>query len=347
MNRNVIYWSLQIFGWLTYVVISYFLNQLNNKNNKGLFFTLGFVFVIGLAYSGLYRVWIKRNNWSSLNLVQLIPRSIASSIIIGILFHLSLITFLHYSGINRYSTDIQGNILPVISWITIFLIWSLIYFAFHFFENYRNEEIKNLRLLVVQNEAEINKIKSQLNPHFLFNSMNSIKALVTENPDKAKRSITKLSNILRNTLQLGEKKEILLEEELKLVKDYVDLEQNRYEERLKFSSRIDSESLHFKVPPMIVQTLVENAIKHGIANLPHGGSIELYTKNKDSGLYIEVKNTGNLSMNSGGTGLGIEHTKQRLNLLYGSDSEFQIYEKNNEVIASLTIRKDGNKNNDN
>jgi sensor histidine kinase YesM len=347
MNRTVIFWSLQVFGWLSYVIITYILNQISGNSSRGLLETLSFVFVNGIVVSSIFRIWIQRNNWASLNLIQLVPRALASSILIGILFHTMLIGFLYLLNVSRFNLTVQGNIVPLMGWITIFIIWSLIYFAFHFFENYRKEEIKNLKLLVLQNETEITKIKSQLNPHFLFNSMNSIKALVTENPTKAKASIIKLSNILRSTLQLGERKEIELLEELKIVNDYIDLEYNRYEERLTFQEDIDPKTLNEKVPPMIVQTLVENAIKHGIAHLPNGGKIQLTTKYNSGVLVIRVSNTGTLNQISSGTGLGIEQTKQRLNLLYGKGSTFQILQQNNMVVAELIIDKNGNKNDNN
>src|SRR5690606_34796559 len=121
----------------------------------------------------------------------------------------------------------------------VFIIWSLLYFLFHFINNYKKEEIKNLKWEAARNEIELNKIKSQLNPHFIFNSMNSIRALVDENPDLAKNAITQLSNVLRNSLLMGKKKLIPLGDELKIVDDYLSLEKTRFEERLTIIKKID------------------------------------------------------------------------------------------------------------
>ena len=126
-------------------------------------------------------------------------------------------------------------------------------------------------------EIELNNLKSQLNPHFIFNALNSIRALVDENPLKSKQAINQLSNILRNSLASDKKGLTKFEDELKIVKDYLGLESIRFEERLKTEFDIHPESQKFLVPPLMIQTLVENGIKHGISKLTPGGVIQLKT----------------------------------------------------------------------
>ena len=119
-------------------------------------------------------------------------------------------------------------------------------------------------------EIELNNLKSQLNPHFIFNALNSIRALVDENPSKSKQAINQLSNILRNSLASDKKGLTKFEDELKIVKDYLGLESIRFEERLKTEFDIHPDSQKFLVPPLMIQTLVENGIKHGISKLTAG-----------------------------------------------------------------------------
>ena len=126
-------------------------------------------------------------------------------------------------------------------------------------------------------EIELNNLKSQLNPHFIFNALNSIRALVDENPSKSKQAINQLSNILRNSLASDKKGLTKFEDEIKIVKDYLGLESIRFEERLKTEFEIHPESQKFLVPPLMIQTLVENGIKHGISKLTPGGVIQLKT----------------------------------------------------------------------
>src|SRR5690606_38237133 len=123
----------------------------------------------------------------------------------------------------------------------------------------------------VKNEIELNRLISQLNPHFVFNSMNSIRALIDEDPKLAKQAVTELSNVLRNFLLMGKKTMVAFSEELKMVKDYLSLEKIRFEEKLQIIIKVDDDCMNFLVPPLMIQTLVENGIKHGTSKLPEGG----------------------------------------------------------------------------
>src|SRR5205085_686739 len=153
------------------------------------------------------------------------------------------------------------------------------------------------------------------------NAMNSIRALVDENPVKSKEAITQLSNILRNTLQMGKNKVISFDEEIKIVNDYLGLESIRYEERLKVSVQLHENSSQFYVPPLMIQTLVENGIKHGISKLTAGGIIEIKTFVKDDKLQIQIRNSGQINeAKESESGFGIKNTLQRLKLLYGKEA---------------------------
>jgi LytS/YehU family sensor histidine kinase len=230
-------------------------------------------------------------------------------------------------------------ISAVINFSVVFFVWNIIYFGYNYFSNYKSAEINNLRLEASQRESELKSLKAQLNPHFMFNSMNSIRALVDENPSKAKEAVTKLSNILRNSLLMNKNKEIFLSEEIDLVKDYLDLEKIRYEERLKFSLDIDSKSKSVYLPPLIIQTQVENAIKHGISKNPKGGTILISSKIENGKLTIKVENTGVLNTNKPETGLGFANSLQRLQLQYGPTAAIKIFENNNNntVITEINI----------
>jgi len=242
------------------------------------------------------------------------------------------------ADIDRYNTNsIVYNIFQI---ALLFFFWSLIYFLFHYIENYKKAEIANLKWEASINEIELNKLKSQLNPHFMFNAMNSIRALVDENPDKSKDAITQLSNILRTTLQMGKNKVIDFDEELKVVSDYLALESIRYEERLKTLLQIDPQSNYFQVPPLMIQTLVENGIKHGISKLTQGGILEMVTTVENNTLKIYIRNTGQLKETQSDSGFGIKNTLQRLQLLYGKAASLKISNQDaTTVLTELIIPK--------
>ncbi len=173
----------------------------------------------------------------------------------------------------------------------------------------------------------------------MFNSMNSIRALVDEDPKKAKVAITQLSNILRNTLLMHKNKFNTLEEELALVKDYLELEHIRYEERLHFTFDIEPNTLQKQIPPMMLQTLVENGIKHGISKYPEGGEIKITTMLMDNELKISILNTGQIENKTSETGFGVTNTTHRLELLFGKNATFLL--KNNDsknVLSEIVIK---------
>ncbi len=220
----------------------------------------------------------------------------------------------------------------------LFLGWSLFYFSFHFFRSYQ----QSLKWEAFKIEAELNHLKSQLNPHFLFNSLNSVRALIDEDPKKAKTAITQLSGLLRKGLETGKQKLIPFSEELSTVQDYLDLESIRYEERLRVELDCPEDTYRAKVPPLLVQTLVENGIKHGISKLKSGGLIRINSKIDPEGhLKIEIFNSGSLNpaLNSfQGKGYGLRNSRKRLGLLFEDKATLDIRNlEKNTVKTTLRI----------
>ncbi len=225
----------------------------------------------------------------------------------------------------------------VINYSVPFYLWNIFYFGFKYFQNYKRTEINSLRYLAASKDSELSSLKAQLNPHFMFNSMNSIRALVDEDPVKAKEAITQLSGILRNTLQMNKNKVILLSDEIDLVKDYLNLEKIRYEERLSYEFKIDKEVTSCQIPPFIIQSQVENAIKHGISKLPGNGKIIIEAFKLGNVLKIKVSNTGKINNETPLTGVGFKNSIQRLELLYGAAGQIFISTVNELVVVDINI----------
>lgn len=299
-------------------------------------YSLFLAFILGLTISHGYREIIIRFQWLELTITRMIPRFLLGSIGIAIIFQIlySGVTFLLFSNPNRLA--IGFVVQEFAGFVVLFLLWSLIYFFYHFFKNYKQEEIKNLKWEASINEIELNKLKSQLNPHFIFNSMNSIRALVDENPSKAKMGITQLSNILRSNLLMGRQKLIPFENELKLVKDYLAIESFRYEERLKIEFDIDETQPNFLVPPLMIQTIVENGIKHGISTLPKGGHLKIKSSVKNDLVSLEVINSGQYDPSiSPDTGFGLANSTERLKLIFGNQAELEIRNLNDSEVITI------------
>lgn len=340
MSKYKLYWISLVSGWLSYIILMYVLNSLDGKI-LDVYFLLNLLttFTLGIVISHGYRYLILRRNWLRLRIIELIPRVLGASILCGSIYYL-----LH----SFVSETINGSFNFTFEWLevlqttlnlaVIFIVWSLLYFLFHFIQNYRKEEIKNLKWQAAKNEMELNKLKSQLNPHFIFNSMNTIRALIDEDPIKSKQSVTRLSNILRSTLLMGRKRVITFEEELQLVYDYLNLEKTRFEERLECEFDIADNTKDHRIPPMLLQTLVENGIKHGVSKLQDGGKIAVKASKENGLLNLSIFNSGSLENTSTTeTGFGLVNTRQRLHLLYGDDAQFEILNSVDGVLARLTI----------
>jgi LytS/YehU family sensor histidine kinase len=261
---------------------------------------------------------------------------VISSLLMAFTFYF-FTTGLFSLGIIRTKLSIVTITESILNETVPFALWNIIYFGFKYFQNYRKTEINSLRYLAASRESELNSLKAQLNPHFMFNSMNSIRALIDENPAKAKEAITQLSGILRNTLLMNKSKLIPLHEEINLVKDYLNLELIRYEERLSYEFKISSDVNSAQIPPFIIQSQVENAIKHGISKYPGQGKIIIEAFRLGDFLKIKVSNTGKISNEKPLTGVGFRNSIQRLELLYGSAGNISISELNDLVVVDINI----------
>jgi len=228
----------------------------------------------------------------------------------------------------------KSDLVGIYYTLMLIVIWMLIYIVYHYVEKNRNDQLDRLKLETTVKALELKTIKSHINPHFIFNSLNSIRSLVDENPKRARRAITELSNILRSSMQAEKSETVPLEKELDIVKDYLALEQMRFEERLKIEFDIDEDTLQQQVPPMMLQTLVENAIKHGISKQVLGGVVRVVAIFKDNVMQLQVQNTGQLLSNPNGEGFGIKSTQDRLNLMYQGKAFFEIKNLNANMVES-------------
>ena len=238
------------------------------------------------------------------------------------------------------------NFLPVFCLVTVenalyIIPWTLIYYFFHYIEKSRKQQLDTLKLEALVKELELKTIKSHINPHFIFNALNSIRALIDENPFRARTAITELSNILRSSMQTEKQETVFFEKELNIVKDYLALEHIRFEDRLNVQYEIAENTLTQQIPPMMLQTLVENAIKHGISKQVNGGTVTIVSNLKERYHQLVIRNTGRLNKTGNEDGFGLMSTRNRLHLLFGEDADFNIREINgNMVEAELTYSID-------
>jgi LytS/YehU family sensor histidine kinase len=187
-------------------------------------------------------------------------------------------------------------------------------------------------------EAELKALKAQVNPHFLFNSLNSISALTSSDPAKAREMCILLGDFLRQTLGLGEKSVIPLREEMSLVRAFLAVEKIRFGGRLEMRESVDEAALAFDIPPLLLQPLIENAVGHGIANLAEGGSILLEVRSGNGNVSLLIENSFDPEAPPRRrSGVGLANVRQRLQARYGDRSSFSARSEGNIFRVTLVF----------
>jgi two-component system, LytTR family, sensor kinase len=344
-NRSIAYWWCQLCGWSAYILVYIFFYITIAREVPHFYEILLLDALAGFLITHIIREVHKTTGIQALSIIMQIGYVVFSTLIFAFV----------WAFVNVWTQDLLKNIFDwqndqmseyTLMYRTIrtslgcflFLaIWNLIYFAYHFVMKSRHEQMDKIKLQSTVRELELKTIKAHINPHFIFNALNSIRALVDENPGRARTAITELSNILRSSMQAEKAETTSLEKELNIVKDYLALEHIRFEDRLKVEYEIDEDTLDQPVPPMMLQTLVENAIKHGISKQVDGGSIRIISDFRNNKHELIVQNTGKLNGTANQDGFGLASTTNRLKLLYGSKASFQISDKNGNVEAKVLM----------
>ncbi len=199
-----------------------------------------------------------------------------------------------------------------------------IFYTINYHRNLKQKEIEEAELKILARDAELKALKLQMNPHFLFNTLNSINALVTKDAGAARKMIARLSDLLRMSLETHDKLLIPLQEELDLVHTYLAIEQMRFGDKMIFTEAIDPNLLTRPFPAMLLQPLLENAVKHGIANTRTGGTITLSIQRQEQylvGRVINESSDSNFNSATAGSknGISLKNIQQRLDRMYGND----------------------------
>jgi LytS/YehU family sensor histidine kinase len=215
------------------------------------------------------------------------------------------------------TTDPRMIFLNWLSWVIVLALWSTLYVMIHEFRGRRAREMRALRLEMMVQEAQLRGLRAQLNPHFLFNCLNGLREVIAEDPERAQVMVTQLSALLRYSLQSNQSEMVPLTDEIRAVKDYLSLQQIRFEERLCVRWSVAAEAFGASVPPMLLQTLVENALKHGIAQRPEGGEVAIHARLAGGELELEVVNSGEIGGPASADGVGLKNAQEMMKLLYG------------------------------
>jgi len=344
-NHKLKYWPLQAIGWGCFILFNFILNISGAQEIENHFIKIFLFVLIGILLTHLMRYFILRNEIVkksyTVQIISFISLSILFSVLLSIIQISTHIIFgLSLRSYGEKTTISLIFIMGVYSFF-VYAPWNSLYFLFHYVEKSDDHQLEKIRLEYTVKDLELKNINSYISPHFIFNALNSIRALINEDPAKARDAVTSLASILRNSLQLKKHDVVALETELETVRDYLALQHIRFENRLKVEYDIDPSTLAVPVPILMLQTLVENAIKHGISRQVKGGLIRISSMLNQQYLELVVQNTGRLNSNLQQSGFGWSSTSARLALLFGEEASLQMRttrDKLVEVTVKIPVR---------
>lgn len=338
--KRRLYVAAQLGGWGGFMAMQFgFSKALSGATQRQDALTEAALYVMialqGLLLTHWARPFMSRWRWKEMGWLAIAPRVLGMGMLLSFLW--SAIGYGYCYGIVQmpWPSKFSPVIIFLFSWVNgtvIMLGWLSAYFFYHIFERIQSLQVEQLRLTASAKEAELRALKSQVNPHFLFNSLNSLRALIDEDAPRAREAVTRLANMLRYSLQSGQLETVPFEDELRIVEDYLALEQIRHESRLRVRWAVADDARACGVPPMLLQTLVENAVKYGISARRDGGEIFIAAAVADGELTIRVTNPGDLSAPTStaaaragsSTGVGLRNASERLKLLFGDRARLSL-----------------------
>jgi LytS/YehU family sensor histidine kinase len=295
----------------------------------------GAVSLANVAFTHGLRTLVRQRGWLALPPGGLIARMIAatfaiaalSAVMTALLSHAIYGTYVAplYSAFYEKLTAAGQLRNQSIATLIFAIAWVALYLAFAMQRHRYRAELRQRQLGEALQAAELRLLKSQLNPHFLFNALNGLRSLIADEPAQARVAVTQLARMLRYTLAAGDEDLVSLERELELVDDYLALESLRLADRLRIERDIAAEARTVRIPAMLLQTLVENAIKHGISVLKEGGVLRVAARVERDRLVLEVTNPRLAESAPGNSaGVGLRNSSERLRLMYGERASLRL-----------------------
>jgi len=347
-----LYWILQVAGWGFYTLLRVIAagTILELPWGKSVL-ELAIFGGLGLGISHRLRNFARRHQWAVLSIPKLAIRIVVAGFIVGtplgIMTQMSDVSALQDPGpelkilapaLSAGMTVTIQTLLQIANWAVLYMIWLAIYFAAVGLREYRTVRLKQSELARALQLAELRLLKSQLNPHFLFNALNTVRSLIADRPSRAQDAVTRLANTLRYTLSSRQDELVTFAQELDIVTDYLELESMRFEDRLRIERDVPADAASVYIPVMLLQTLVENAIKHGIGELPSGGLLRISAVLENEMLNVEIENPRPPApIAATGEGLGLRNARDRLRLLFGTRAALEL-DLSQPAVATARLR---------
>lgn len=334
-----LYWTVQIVSWSTYAVTNVLLFSQGRVPSVSVWGENFAGSAMGLLFTHLIRRAIRRGQWLTRPVRFWLPRCLGAVLLCAPLLTLTYygVVALHHP-VSASSAALSFALVITFNFVCLFGLWLAIYVGVQFTIRWRKAEIERLNALASAQRAELQWLRSKLEPHFLFNALNTITSLVDEDPELARGAIRRLSNVLRTTLTVDALALAPFGNEWAFTHDYLQLEELRFPSRLRVHASLHEEIMTCLVPTFSLQTLVENAIKHGINRHPGNGFVEITAALKAGTLSIQVRNKGRLAPPSpNSTQVGLSTLRERLNRLCGAGSSVALTEDAEGCVTATLV----------
>jgi hypothetical protein len=319
-RRLLSFWPLQIGAWVLYCLATA-ISYIPFRHMRGYVIYKAALLCTTFAASFLVHAWCQYVWRNSLRLPQAAAISTVLIYALGVLCTaVSATTSLHFDT-PKVALDWSMVAAEAFEPTIVLIAWSALYYGIKYYGTVEEQKIRLLAFEATAREAQLQALRYQLQPHFLFNTLNAISTLVvSRQPEQATVMITKLGALLRNTLSFPETHVVTLREELAVTEEYLAIEQVRFGPRLEVSIEVSDPAYEALVPRFLLQPIVENAIRHGIARCPGGGEVAIRAAAADERLVLEIENDRSVHVTTeAGDGVGLANTVARLHTLYGSE----------------------------
>ncbi|HEX8564725.1 MAG TPA: histidine kinase [Pyrinomonadaceae bacterium] len=343
-DRVYTFWQLQIWGWLVYLVMMYvtFLTVAAPGTYWRLFQIKLVRTVIGFCLTCAMRFIYRR--FSNLSIQATVLLVLTTSIVFGLAWaFLEMI----YGGLTApnfvWASSLARSPRTSLDYGLTLTAWSALYFGIKYWLAWQRERENALAAAALANQAQLEVLRYQLNPHFLFNSLNSIRASIDEDSRRAKQMVTQLADFLRYSLLNNGAEMIPLRDEIEAARNYLAIEKIRFEEKLEVNFDVAKTVEDLPVPPFLLNPLIENAVKHGLNGRAKPLKIVVSARLDDDALIMEVANTGALSRGINGTNVGLKNVTQRLEKIFHERGSLTLSEEKGWVRARIAIKNDETK----
>jgi sensor histidine kinase YesM len=350
------FWFYQITGWLMFYSADVFLMLfVRNRTIMG-FLQESLEDCSAFLFTLILRHIYKHVNYRKISILYLIIIILILSVVFTLIHYFNvvgLVYLLSDNGSYRWFLQLSQFLRWVFLLSPIYFGWSTLYFGIKLWLDWDAEKSRAEKAKRLAQHAQLQMLHYQINPHFLFNTLNSIRALMIEDSKKAKTMITELSEFLRYSLISRDCSEVSLKNELETIKHYLSIQKKRYEDKLEVTFDIDPLTENYKIFSFLIHPMIENAIKYGMQTSPMPLKIIIKTQNENGALRIKIKNSGkwiniskenNSSMTS--TGTGLENVRARLENLFHGRYTFNTFEKDGYVNVVMVIKNNGLTNSD-